>query len=140
MTLIEQLLKSVACLGIDETTKLLMSGQDDSLTLSDKRVEFVFKMVSVEFKIPIEEMISSYSKSTKRKFSIMFGVYYLHGFFKISFGDLQKLYKRDKGLLCRYFHQLKNLSPQKLSDKALIRYRDRFDLLVSDFIINNKNS
>lgn len=140
INLLEQLLKTVEGLGIDETTKLLVSGTEDSLNLSDNRVDFVLKIVSVEFKIPIPEMINSYSKSTKRKFAIMFGVYYLHGNFGISFGDLSKLYQRDKGLLCRYFHEIKNLKNNDPSAKGLIKYRDKFDIMVSEYkISNNKN-
>ena len=140
INLLEQLLKTIEGLGIDETTKLLVTATDESLNLIDNRVDFVWKMVSLEFKIPISEMINSYSKSTKRKFAIMFGVYYLHGNFGISFGDLKKLYQRDKGLLCRYFHEIKNLKNDDPSAKGLIKYRDRFDLLVSEFKISINKS
>ena len=137
--LIEQLLRTVESLGIDETAKLLASAESSSLSLADKRVEFVLKMISVEFRIPIEEMINSYSKSTKRKFSIMFGVYYLHGSFQISFGDLEKIYKRNKGLLCRYYHQIKKLSHSNSDQKTMVKYRDKFDLIITDFTINKNN-
>ncbi len=136
LALLEAFLKTVAELGVEETTKLLYSSQGSTLTLSDKRVEFVLRTVSAEFKIPIDEMIYSYSKSTKRKFSIMFGIYYLHGHFGISFGDLQKLYKRDKGLLCRYYHEIKTLEKGKAEDAARLRYRDKLDLLVTEFSIS----
>lgn len=137
LTLIEQLMKAVDDLGVETTTKVLQSAQNKTLSLMDKRVEFVLKMVSNEFAMPIEEMINSYSRSTKRKFSIMFGVYYLHGHFDISFGDLNLLYKRDKALLCRYFHIIRNLSKGEPSERALIKYRDKFDLLVTEFKISN---
>ena len=138
LTLIETFLRSVEDLGVESTIKALQTAQGNALTLQDKRVEFVLKMVANEFQMPIEEMINSYSRSTKRKFSIMFGVYYLHGHFGISFGELNMLYKRDKALLCRYFHIVKSLKRNEPSEKALLKYRDKFDLLVTDFTINNK--
>ncbi len=132
-TLLTELLTTVGELGVDDTIRLLKSAQGEGLIIHDERVEYVLKMVSLEFKTPIQDVINSYDKSSKRKFSIMFGTFYLHKTFGFSFGDLQGIYKRDKGLLCRYFHQIKNLKVDDAGDKALLRYRDKFDIAVSSF-------
>ena len=42
--LIQELLKSVEVLGVDATTNVLKVARSNTLTLQDKRVEFVLKM------------------------------------------------------------------------------------------------
>lgn len=68
----------------------------------------------------------------------MFSVYYLHGHFGLSFGNLKLLFKRDKSLLCKYYHEIKNINPENPNDKGMLRYRDKFDLLVTDFTLKQK--
>jgi hypothetical protein len=66
--LIQELLKSVEILGVDATTNALKIARSNTLTLQDKRVEFVLKMVSEYYLKSIEDIINSHSKSTKRIF------------------------------------------------------------------------
>jgi hypothetical protein len=132
--LIQELLKSVEVLGVDATTSILRVARSNSLTLQDKRVEFVLNMVSSNYSIPIEEIINSHSKSTRRMLALKFCIYYLYEVFEISFGDLKLIFKRDKSLLSR---STKEMRLMVVDNTSVNNIKNRFDLLITDFKIKN---
>jgi hypothetical protein len=132
--LIQELLKSVEVLGVDATTNALKVARSNSLTLQDKRVEFVLNMVSSNYSILIEEIINSHSKSTRRMLALKFCIYYLYEVFEISFGDLKLIFKRDKSLLSRSTKEMRAM----IIDNQNVKYiKNRFDLLITDFKLKN---
>jgi hypothetical protein len=133
--LIQELLKSVEVLGVDATTDALKVARTNSLSLQDKRVDFVLKMVSQHYIVPIEEIIYSHKKSTKRMFALKFSVYYLYDVFDFSFTDLKKLFKRDKSLLSRFTKEIKDLL---IDNPSIKNTKNKFDLLVTDFKLQNE--
>lgn len=132
--LIQELLKSVEALGIDATTNALKMARTNSLTLQDKRVEFVLNMVSQNYIFPIEEIINSHSKSNRRVLALKFSIYYLYEVFDISFGDLKLIFKRDKSLLSRSAKEIREMIK---SNPSILNVKNRFDLLITDFKIKN---
>jgi hypothetical protein len=132
--LIQELLKSVEALGIDGTTNVLKVARNNSLTLQDKRVEFVLQIISQNYVISIEDIINSHSKSTRRMLALKFSIYYLYEVFNISFGDLKLIFKRDKSLLSR---SAKEMREMVIQNKNIIEVKNRFDLLITDFKIKN---
>jgi chromosomal replication initiation ATPase DnaA len=132
--LLQEILKSIEVLGITETANALKLARSKSLTLQDKRIEFVLKMVSSYYNITIEEIINSHSKSTKRMFALKFAIFYLYEIFHISFGNLKLIFKRDKSLLSRSTKEIKIVF---LNDKYTNSIKNKFDLLVTDFKIQN---
>lgn len=132
--LIQELLKSVEVLGVDATTNALKMARSNTLTLQDKRVEFVLKMVANQYNQTIEDIINSHNKSYKRMLALKFSVYYLYEVFDISFGDLKMIFKRDKSLLSRSTKEIREL----ISSNATINnVKNRFDLLITDFKLQN---
>ena len=91
--LIQELLKSVEVLGVDATTNVLKVARSNTLTLQDKRVEFVLKMTSAQYLQSIEDIINSHNKSFKRMMALKFSIYYLYDAFEFSFTDLKILFK-----------------------------------------------
>jgi hypothetical protein len=132
--LIQELLKSVEVLGVDATTNALKVARSNSLTLQDKRVEFVLNMVSSNYSILIEEIINSHSKSTRRMLALKFCIYYLYEVFDISFGDLKLIFKRDKSLLSR---STKEMRAMIIDNQNVKDIKNRFDLLITDFKLKN---
>jgi hypothetical protein len=132
--LIQELLKSVEALGIDGTTNVLKVARNNSLTLQDKRVEFVLQIISQNYVITIEDIINSHSKSTRRMLALKFSIYYLYDVFNISFGDLKLIFKRDKSLLSRSAKEMREMVQK---NKNIIEVKNRFDLLITDFKIKN---
>ena len=106
--LLQEILRSIEVLGVIETSNALKIARNKSLSLEDKRIEFVLKMVSSNYNIPIEEIINSHSKSTKRMFALKFAIFYLYDSFQISLGTLKLIFKRDKSLLSRSNKQMKS--------------------------------
>ena len=132
--LIQELLKSVEILGVDATTNALKIARSNTLTLQDKRVEFVLKMVSEYYLKSIEDIINSHSKSTKRIFALKFAIYYLYEVFGFSFGELKMIFKRDKSLLSRSTKEIKEVV---LTNPNLKNVKNKFDLLTTDFKLKN---
>jgi hypothetical protein len=131
--LIQELLKSVEVLGVDTTTHVLRVARSNALTLEDKRIEFVMKMVSTHYTKSIDEIINSHSKSQKRIYALKFAIYYLYDVFKFSFGDLKIFFKRDKSLLSRSAQEIRDLQDKD----SLNTTKKKFDILVSEFKIKN---
>jgi hypothetical protein len=132
--LIQELLKSVEILGVDATTNALKIARSNTLTLQDKRVEFVLKMVSEYYLKSIEDIINSHSKSTKRIFALKFAIYYLYEVFGFSFGELKMIFKRDKSLLSRSTKEIKEIVE---TNPNLKNVKNKFDLLTTDFKLKN---
>jgi hypothetical protein len=132
--LIQELLKSVEVLGVDATTNVLKVARSNTLTLQDKRVEFVLKMVSSHYLQGIEEIINSHNKSFKRMMALKFSIYYLYEAFEFSFTDLKILFKRDKSLLSRSTKEIKEMIA---SNTNILQAKNKFDLLVTDFKLKN---
>jgi hypothetical protein len=132
--LLQEILRSIEVLGVIETSNALKIARNKSLSLEDKRIEFVLKMVSSNYNIPIEEIINSHSKSTKRMFALKFAIFYLYDSFQISLGTLKLIFKRDKSLLSRSNKQMKSFFE---NDKYVIDLKNKFDLMITDFKIQN---
>jgi hypothetical protein len=132
--LIQELLKSVEVLGVDATTNVLKIARSNTLTLQDKRVEFVLKMVSSHYIQSIEDIINSHNKSYKRMMALKFSIYYLYEVFDFSFSDLKMFFKRDKSLLSRSTKEIKELIESNQNIKTT---KNKFDLLVTDFKLKN---
>lgn len=133
--LIEELLKSVETLGVEGTTNALKTARSKSITLEDKRVEFVLNMVSNHYNLPIEEIINSHTKSTKRMLALKFAIYYLYDVFDISFGDLKLVFKRHKSLLSRSAKEMRGMIE---TNNHVSNLKNRFDLMVTDFKLKNE--
>jgi hypothetical protein len=132
--LIQELLKSVEVLGVDATTNALKIARSNTLTLQDKRVEFVLKMTSNHYMQTIEDIINSHSKSYKRMLALKFSIYYLYEVFDFSFGDLKMLFKRDKSLLSRSTKEIREMIQ---TNTNIENAKNKFDLLVTDFKLKN---
>jgi hypothetical protein len=132
--LIQELLKSVEVLGVDATTNALKIARSNTLTLQDKRVEFVLKMVSTQYGQTIEDIINSHNKSYKRMLALKFSIYYLYEVFEFSFGDLKMIFKRDKSLLSRSTKEIREMIANNVT---ISNIKNRFDLLITDFKLKN---
>ncbi|NBO23542.1 hypothetical protein EBU94_09440 [bacterium] len=132
--LIQELLKSVEVLGVDATTNALKVARSNTLTLQDKRVEFVLKMVSTQYGQTIEDIINSHNKSYKRMLALKFSIYYLYEVFEFSFGDLKMIFKRDKSLLSRSTKEIREMIANNVT---ISNIKNRFDLLITDFKLKN---
>lgn len=133
--LINELFRSVESLGVDGTTSVLKLARNNVLTLQDKRIEFVLKMCSLHYLQNIQDIIYSHNKSIKRMMALKFSVYYLYEVFNLSYTDLKLIFKRDKSMLCRSVKEIKNLCE---SDNAVKEIKKKFDLLISDFKLQNQ--
>jgi hypothetical protein len=133
--LISELLKSVEVLGVNATTDILKVARSNSLTLQDKRVDFVLKMVSNHFLHTVQEIMDSTNKTYKKSLAVKFSIFYLYETFQFSFSDLKLLFKRDKSLLSRFNKEIKELSKSNPTIKSI---KNKFDLLITDFKLQNK--
>ena len=132
--LISELLKSVEVLGVDATTNILKISRSNTLTLQDKRVEFVLKMVSNHFLHSVDDIINSNTKSHKKALAIKFSIYYLYEVFDFTFSELKLFFKRDKSLLSRFNKEIKELIKTNDVIKSTM---NKFDLLITDFKLQN---
>ena len=67
-------------------------------------------------------------------FALKFAIFYLYDSFQISLGTLKLIFKRDKSLLSRSNKQMKSFFE---NDKYVIDLKNKFDLMITDFKIQN---
>lgn len=132
--LIKELLKSVEVLGVLGTANVLKLGRGNSITLDDKRVEFVLKMVAQHYDQTIDDIINSHNKSTKRMLAFRFAVYYLYDSFSLSYKDIGLIFKRHKSMLCRASKEIIEMTN---NNKVIKKQKQDFDVLVNDYKTKN---
>lgn len=137
VNLISEILTCVKHLGVKGVTTLLENARSKTLSVVDDDVEFVFKMVSSHFLIPIDEIVNSKSKVVKRRIALAFSIYYLHNNFQYSYRELSTLFKRDKSRLSRLNTMIKNEVGKKKSN--LHDAKLKFDFLVNNYINKKEN-
>ena len=137
INLLSEILTCVKHLGVKGVTTLLENARSKTLSVVDENVEFVFKMVSNHFLIPIDEIVNSKSKVVKRRIALAFCIYYLHNNFQYSYRELCTLFKRDKSRLSRLNTMIKNEVGKKKSN--LHDAKLKFDFLVNNYINKKEN-
>jgi hypothetical protein len=137
INLLSEILTCVKHLGVKGVTTLLENARSKTLSVVDENVEFVFKMVSNHFLIPIDEIVNSKSKVVKRRIALAFSIYYLHNNFQYSYRELSTLFKRDKSRLSRLNTMIKNEVGKKKSN--LHDAKLKFDFLVNNYINKKEN-
>lgn len=131
LNLISEVLESVRDLGVKGVTVALQNARTGKLSISDKNVDFTLRMVSGYYKIPIEEMINSNSKTGKRKIALAFSVYYLHNTFLYSLGDLNQIMRRHKSWLSKLN---KMIVASMTTNNAIAEAKKKFDTEINLFI------
>ena len=66
LSLLNEILICVKHIGVKGVTTLLENARSKTLSVVDENVEFVFKMVSNHYLIPIDEIVNSKSKVVKK--------------------------------------------------------------------------
>jgi chitinase len=132
VNLVNELLESLKEIGVDGVTTLLQNARSKTLTLNDKNVEFVLKMVSNHYKRSMDELINTRSRDGKRRNAIGFCVYYLHNQFEYSFGQLQYVFKMDKSWLSRLNAMIKRDGKRKGS--VNFEVKQKFDLIIKEYV------
>lgn len=121
-----ELYESVKHIGIEGVTTILQNTRSGSVTISNEDIDFVVKMVSSHYLIPIEEIISGTNKSVKKRLALGFASYYLNNIFEYKLRELEKMLKKDKATLCR----LNNWIKEELKKKKASVYHDADSLFM----------
>lgn len=127
-----ELLKTVETIGVDGTANALKSARCEKLTLSDKKVEFIVKLTSEYFKMSMEDIISSKSRSGNRVHALKLICYYLNTAFGFHIVDISSLVKRDKGLVSRYCKQVSDIK-QKKQGHFFHKIFKTYDIAITEF-------
>ena len=131
LNLISEVLESVRDLGVKGVTVALQNARSEKLSINDKNVDFTLRMVSSYYKIPVNEMINSNSKTGKRKIALAFAVYYLHNTFMYSLGDLHNVIKRHKSWLSKLN---KMIMAELLKNNSIAEAKKKFDAEINSFL------
>jgi|LakMenE27Jul10ns_1017307.scaffolds.fasta_scaffold01817_2 hypothetical protein len=137
LELLNEILVCVKHIGVKGVTTLLENARSKTLSVVDDNVEFVFKMVSGHYLIPIDEIVNSKSKVVKKRIALAFSIYYLHNNFQYSYRELSTLFKRDKSRLSRLNTMIKTEIGKKKSN--LHDAKLKFDFLVNNYLNKKEN-
>ena len=121
-----ELYESIKQIGVKGVTTILQNTRKGAVRISDNDVDFVVKMVSNHYLIPVEEIISGTNKSLKKRLALGFASYYLNNVFGYTLRDLEKKMKKDKATLSR----LNKLISEELSKKKASHYHDANNLFM----------
>jgi hypothetical protein len=121
-----ELYESVKQIGVQGVTTILQNSRSGSVTISDEDVDFVIKMVSNHYLIPIEEIISGTNKSLKKRLALGFASYYLNNVFRYTLRELENKLKKDKATLSR----VNKWITEELKKKKASHYHDADSLFM----------
>lgn len=121
-----ELYESIKQIGIKGVTTILQNTRKGAVRISDDDVDFVVKMVSNHYLIPVEEIISGTNKSLKKRLALGFASYYLNNVFGYTLRDLEKKMRKDKATLSRFNKWIS----QELIKKKASHYHDANNLFM----------
>ena len=137
--LFSELATTVEALGIKETANILNNARSTSLTLEDKGVGFVLRMVCDGYGITIEDLMrrGRERKSGQRLNALKLCVYYLRKAFNLSFKEIGKLLGYDVSYVFKRHEEIYILAKEK-TNKAINKKIEQFDLQITEYQLNNK--
>jgi len=121
-----ELYESIKQIGLKGVTTILQNSRSGAVTISNEDVDFVIKMVSNHYLVPIDEIISGKNKSVKKRLALGFASYYLNSVFGYTFRELEQKLKKDKATLNR----LNKFISVELSKKKISHYHDANNLFL----------
>lgn len=135
--LLSAVLKSVKANGIEVTIEVLNITADPEIKNQDPIIEFVTRSICSYFRHSLRYVVEKNTKESTRTLALSFMVYYLYDVFGYGYGDLKKLFRRDKAYMCRKKNELLEKFD---SEKEIVikRAKSRFDELVSEYKIKNQ--
>lgn len=119
--LLQQIGNSIETTGVQGTIDILKQSQ--------KRIDFVMKMVSQEFKTSIDEFVDERTREQPQKHCLMFSAFYLHKVTRLSYSNVGKIIKRDKSKIIKFIREAQ-CEYRKKEKSALKKYFDKFDTQV----------
>lgn len=135
--LFQELLNTIESIGVDETTKALSIARRETLSLQDKRIDFIVKSVCESFNVATDEVFTSKDRNTNRLYAFKFIVYYLYECFDFSYPEIALITKKDVAWVYRKVKELEEVKKDKKN--SLLKKFQKFDVLVNEFKITNKN-
>lgn len=135
--LFQELLNTIESIGVDETTKALSIARRETLSLQDKRIDFLVKCICESFNVATDEVFTSKDRNTNRLFAFKFIVYYLYESFDFSYPEIALITKKDVAWVYRKAKELEEIKKDKKS--SLQKKFQKFDILINEFKITNKN-
>ncbi len=130
---------TVEALGVDGTIAILKRARSESLTFTDKKVNFLCGLVQERFKTTAQDIIISKSKDGNRLNALKFICYYLKVSFKIPVKQIAIIISRDTSLVRRYCIEMNTIKTTK-PNHGLQRHFQAFDIAITEFQVNSKKS
>jgi chromosomal replication initiation ATPase DnaA len=134
----DQLLQTVAVVGIDNTIKVLKKAQNHN-TSKSKEVDFVIESVAEIVGIEKERILNGNSRTDERKIALAVCIYFLKNKMSYSFDELNIIFNKDESVLSRYNSMIDKMSdkPSNDFDRKLSECFSRMSIKFSEKIIKN---
>lgn len=139
--LLIETLTTVEAIGINATIDRLKSLRGEDVEFQSAEVDFVIKMISENFKILFQDVITLRLASNQHRNALLCAIYYLHNKFfgfDISYRKVSKIVNRDKGQCVRYHKEVIAYRENEQENKVFQRYFKKFDALVHEYKKINK--
>lgn len=127
--LLDELFKCIDKIGYSKTLDSLQKAQFEKIKFSDKRAEFVVKLVAEKTKVPPFEIMYGLGRKNDRRVAIGLCAYYLHypEWFNIDIELVTQFLNKSPVLCYKYSRQVCKLNPAHSSDKKYIQIKDDCD-------------
>jgi len=131
--LFQELLSTIETIGVDETTKALSIARKETLSLQDKRIDYLVKIVCESFNVSPDDVFTSKERNTNRLFAYKFIVYYLYEAFDFSYPEISLITHKDVAWVFRCHKEIAKISTDKKN--SLQKKFIKFELLINEFKI-----
>ena len=121
-------------MGLRHTTRVLEKQVDTHRLQNNPDADFVLKMVSRTFKVPVEEIRIGVTRKNERIYAIGFCAYYLHCRFGYGMKQVGTLLRKTEWTCYKYANLIQDLDPKSARDKHYVAWRKLFDKKVQEFL------
>ncbi len=132
---INEVFRNVDIMGIEDTVKVLRKARSEFLTLQDRGIEGILKVIIEYTGVTLERLIHGTDKTDERKIAIALSVYFIKTDLGYPYADIKKIMKKDEAALSRYFGLIKSLNPNNLRgdfDKTLYKSYQELNILFTE--------
>lgn len=133
----DELSKTIDVIGSQRLITVLQNEREGVLKSNDPLVVYIFRIVSDNMGVTIDEIINGRNLSKHRKYSIAYIVYFMYYECDLSLGEMMPILKKSRSLLSRYKTLIECIKeeskPLKWDEKRIF-----FESAINNFKISQK--
>ena len=128
----DELFNTIGAIGVDNTLNYL---KEAKLKFNEENdIEYIINTISSVTSVKKERILYGVDRNDDRKIAISLCVFFLKKEYNYSFNDLEKILKKDKSTVCKYFSLVENATNTSKSDleKKISEHKKKINEIIKE--------